>query len=111
GVRSETGSAHAAIADGRWHSFSGERAGVRGVAGSTLARNNFNRGGWRGFGPRGFGGFGWRGGWGLGFGWGFGWGWGWDFWGPFWQWPAYWYSPWWGWNGYYGAPYADAYPY
>jgi len=71
------GTSHAALADGHWHSFGGER----GAASATLARNGALRGDWRGFGGRGFyGGYGWRGGWGYpGFGWGvgFGWGWGW----------------------------------
>jgi hypothetical protein len=106
--------AHAAIADGRWHSFG--NAGS--AAGSALTSNPrpaqgaiFNRGGlgfansgWNGgFGFRGgYSGFGWGCcGWGLGLGWGFGWGWG-----PFWDWPPYWYNPWWD----YGYSPADIYP-
>lgn len=123
-VRSVSGAgSHAAIADGQWHGFGGERATLNiaaNHAGIVGIHNGAWLGGWRGGGFRGgfypaFGcfGCGWGRGWGWGFGFGFGWGWGWGWWNPFWAWPPYWWytpTPWL--DGYYTAPsYIDPYAY
>src|ERR1700757_4442351 len=106
---------HSAIADGRFHSFSGARSAGSTLAGSRFAGNGFNRAGfvggnagWRGgygYGRygygygRGWGGYGWGGGWGWGgWGWGLGMGRGLPYrgWGPhlhpYWGWPLYGYK-------------------
>ena len=111
------------IADGNWHSFSGERSTSH-TRSTTVNRAAFvgHNYGWRGYPWRAGWGFGWRRGWGwggywgwpgwnwgwgygwgwrcCGWGWGYGWGWGWglDFglgWGPYWTWPPYAYDPSW----------------
>jgi len=102
-ARSASVPTHAAIADGRWHSFATPRAEVA----RATATTSFNRAGavsgnpaWHGnywggwYGGWGWGWPGWN--WGWGFGWGCcGWGFGWTSWTPFWAWPPYyyWYDP------------------
>ena len=106
---------HAAVADGRWHSFATPRTEIAratettsfnraGLVSSNLAWHGNYWGGWHGGWQGGWGwpgwnwgwGFGWGCcGWGVGFGWGWGWGFGWASWTPFWAWPPYyyWYDP------------------
>jgi len=121
--RSIAEAAHAAVADGQWHTFGASHGSAApeavSRAGSTPAAiahptgATFNHGAvesnWRGGAWRGYG---WGWGcctWGLGLGW---WGWGWGFgWSPYWAWPYYYgYTPWL--DGYYTAPsYIDPYSY
>ena len=136
-ARAGNAPAHAAVADGNWHSFNASNhparstavsdARVASVTRSSVVSNGFGgrgnlgwRGGWRGGFGWGWGWPGWNWGWGCcgwGWGWGFGWGWwgpGWSAWGPFWAWPPYYYTPWLDDSGLYGdaspAPYV-LYPY
>ena len=89
-----------------WHSF-GSPSSQRGTAGAGVSRGGPNlnwRGGWGGYGWRGYG---WHGGWGgYGWGWGPGWGFGWN-WGLGFGWP-YWGGYWGlGWNPWGYGPYGN----
>jgi hypothetical protein len=128
GWGSRTATAHAAIADGHWHSFGAARTTPRVnthvVARASFANPAWGVGAWHGWHGNiwhghwahpafGWGccGWGWGFGFGISFGVGFGWGWG-APWVPFWYWPPYTYaySPWWGYS--YPPPsYVNLYPY